>query len=50
MRMRQLVPNPLVKWNLNLERTVFDGGAEGARPRRTMGLVSAQLAFWGAAS
>ena len=37
--------NPFVKWNLNLERTVFDGGADGARPAETMVLVRTQLAF-----
>lgn len=37
--------NPFVKWNLNLERTVFDGGADGTRPGETMVLVRTQLAF-----
>ncbi len=37
--------NPFVKWNLNLERTVFDGGADGGRPAETMVLVRTQLAF-----
>lgn len=37
--------NPFVKWNLNLERTVFDGGADRARPAETMVLLRTQLAF-----
>jgi phosphate-selective porin OprO and OprP len=37
--------NPFVKWQVNVERTVFDGGASGPRRAETMLLGRAQLAF-----
>jgi phosphate-selective porin OprO/OprP len=37
--------NQFIKWQLNLERTVFDGDASGPRRAETMLLGRAQLAF-----
>lgn len=37
--------NPYVKWNINVERTVFDGDAEGPRPAENAILIRAHLGF-----
>lgn len=37
--------NPFVKWALNVERTVFDGDADGPRPAENAILLRGQLSF-----